>query len=166
MEDREAGNTSAGPASERIAAAEMHIADAGHAGWSELHIRIGYEVEIYGFTMVFDPLNDIRRFERDLSAGGPTRMVLPGEPGATEVTAEPGPEDGYVRLRVWLIDHAGHRSLDLDAIAPVAALACSLRRNTGFLAVEYGLREARYPRDTLGGLWQALRDWLRGQRPS
>ncbi|NKX45202.1 hypothetical protein [Roseicyclus persicicus] len=89
----------------RSEAAALCILDADHPGWADLHLAVGTFSATYGFTLVFDPLDDIRRFARDR--------------------------------------------------------ADSLRRNTGFLAVEHGLRPAR---NTPVGGWQALRNWLRGRR--
>jgi len=142
--------------------AEMYIFDDPYAGaWAVLRVSVGHEEEDWGFTMVRDPRNSIRQFERDLAAGRTAQMHLPGEPGGTDILAEPDSPEGWVRLRIWTVDFKDDRTLCFEAFAPAEALARTMREKTGFLAVEYGLKEARYPRGTLGGDWQAFRDWLR-----
>lgn len=143
-------DTPAGPV--RSEEVDFYIYDTG-VGWAELDVSVGPVDGQYGFSLIWDPLDDIRRFQQELSAGRTAQMTLRGEPGAVEVLAEPDQPEGWVRLRIWLIDYKDDRELDLEAFCPAQTMAESLRAKTGFLAIEQ--REAP-PRS----LWRRFYDWL------
>jgi hypothetical protein len=136
----------------------FYIYDTG-VGWAALTVDIGYIADgDYEFSLIWDPLDNIRQFERDLRAGEPARMILRGEPGAVEVFAKPMRIDGWVRLRIWLINHRDDRELDLDAACPAEFLADSLRSKTGFLAKEVAKDEGpEQPPTLLQRFW----NWLK-----
>jgi hypothetical protein len=136
---------------------ELAMADVG-VGWAEIALTVGdTSVGPYTFSMVWDPCPGIRRFAEDLEANKATTMVLPGEPGAFEVSADPINEPGWIRLQVWDVDHRGVRALDFEALCPGANLAASMRRNIGFLAKEGAASADERSRR---GFWRQLSDWL------
>jgi hypothetical protein len=132
--------------------AEFYITDA-EPGWAELRVSVGrYDSEPYHFSLVWDPLEAISRFEKELSAGRASRLRLRGEPGALEVVTSHDKPEGWVRLQVWLINVLNERELHFEAFCPSEALARSLRTKTGFIAKEYAAAAAAARRRGLFGL--------------
>ena len=64
--------------------------------------------------MVREPLEDIRVFLKNVPASEVARTILRGDPCGAEVLADPDSVEGWVRLRIWLIDYSNQRTLDLD----------------------------------------------------
>lgn len=138
--------------------AEMFVEDTG-AGWAEMRVVIGeHDSGFYAFSLVFDPLEDIRQFERNLAPGEDARMLLRAEPGAVEVVATPVNPEGWVRLRLWLIDHRNARTLDFDALCPASSLVASMRTNIGFLAREY--KQVKFEGTRVRDLGRKLFGWF------
>jgi len=118
--------------------AELFVVDTG-VGWADLCVSVGpFLGENYTFTLVIgDPLDELRKFEKELAGGQTAHMLLRNEPGGVEVHATPEQPDGWVHLEIWILDYRDRRTLDFEAHCPAHALITSMRTKIGFLAREY-----------------------------
>jgi hypothetical protein len=140
---------------------QLGIVDIG-VGWSELQIFTDAgEVRSYAFSLVWDPFEDIRQFERAVAAGKSGQMILRGEPGAVEVEAIPDEREGWVRLTLWVINHREDREQDFEALCPASGLAQSMRTRIGFLAREAELSRRK---EEWRRFWRRPIVWLQKQR--
>ncbi len=145
------------PSQIRSEDAQLFITDI-EVGWADIMIIVGPHDCTYVFSLVTDPLGSIRRFEKDLSDGKASRMLLPGEPGGVEIVADLDEPDGWVRLQAWKIDYRDERALEFEAYCPAETLAQSMRKNVGFLAKDYGLEPAEQVQSK--SFWKKVSDWL------
>jgi len=119
---------------------DFYVTDT-EAGWAELIVEIEHQSEVYGVSMVWDPRYDIRDFYHDVERSGTASMYLRGEPGGVEVKAEPSSREGWIKIMIWLVDHANRRDADFAFHCPKDVLLQSMKTKIGFLADGYELED-------------------------
>ncbi|MGB0497948.1 MAG: hypothetical protein ACPGID_06380 [Rubricella sp.] len=122
----------------RIETVSIHLED-WESGWADICVTAGPTFgSCYAFSLVWgDHFSEIEGFEEALVEGRPARIHLRGEPGAVEITATPAAPEGWARMEIWLIEHAGQRTRDHVFLCRVAPLAAQMRADIPFLAKKY-----------------------------